>query len=137
MSTIVYRNHWSCVTYNRDEIRRKRNLQKKHLQETKRKLFFVTISIILIMTLGSVFGSFMSSAKAITSQPQEYKYFTTYTVSYNETLWEIASFYADSHYDGISDYIDEVKRMNHIDNIDEIRAGSVLLIPYYSSEHLQ
>lgn len=141
MNTVVYEsliceNHSVHTAYSRDELRKKQNLQRKRLQETKRRLFFLTVSMALIMALGVVFGGFMSNAEADGSQPQEYKYFTRYTVSYNETLWDIAEQYKDAHYDGITDYIDEVKMMNHIDNVDEIRAGSVLLIPYYSSEHL-
>lgn len=137
MNTAAYRNCHFHTAYNRDELRRKRNLQRKHLQETKRNVFFLCVSLVLIMTLGIVFGSFLSNANALGSQPQEYKYFTQYTVSYNETLWEIASQYTDSHYDGITDYIDEVKAMNHIENADEIRAGNVLLLPYYSTELLK
>lgn len=137
MNTILYENRQFYTPYDRDELRRKRNLQRKHLQETKRKLFFLIVSIALIIILAVIFGSFRSSANTLHSQPEEYKYFTQYTVSCNETLWEIATQYADSHYDGIHDYIDEVKAMNHIENIDEIRAGSVLLLPYYSTEVLR
>lgn len=136
MNTVVYGNRPFYTTYSRDELRRKRNLQRKRLQETKRKIFFLSMSLVLIITLGVVFGSFLSNAKSMNDRPQEYKYFTQYTVSHNETLWEIASQYADSHYDGIADYIDEVKAMNHIENVDEIRTGSVLLLPYYSTEYL-
>lgn len=125
------------TVYGRDEFRQKQNLQKKRLQETKRRMFFLTVSMVLIIALGIVLGGFMSNAEAGSGQPQEYKYFTRYTVSYNETLWDIAEQYKDSHYDRITDYIDEVKNMNHIENVDDIRAGSVLLIPYYSSEHLR
>lgn len=136
-NTAIYGNGHFHTAYSRDELRRKRNLQRKRLQETKRRLFFVTMSLALIMTLGIAFGGFLSNANAFTSQPQEHKYFTQHTVDRNETLWEIASQYADSHYDGIADYMDEVKAMNHIDDIDEIRAGSVLLLPYYSAEPLK
>ncbi|MCM1537027.1 MAG: LysM peptidoglycan-binding domain-containing protein [bacterium] len=138
-NTAVYGNCHFHTAYSRDELRKKRNLQRKRLQETKRRLFFVTVSLALIMTLGIVFGGFLSNANAswTSGQPQEHKYFTQHTISHDETLWEIASRYADSHYDGISDYIDEVKEMNHIDDIDEIRAGNVLLLPYYSAEPLR
>lgn len=95
------------------------------------------MSLVFIMTLSIVFGSFLSHANAMSDQPQEYKYFTQYTIHYDETLWEIASRYTDSHYDGIADYIEEVKAMNHIHDIDEIRAGSVLLLPYYTTEQLK
>lgn len=137
MNTAVYGNCRFYTAYSRDELRKKRNLQRKRLQETKRKLFFLMVSLALIMTLGVVFGGFLSNANASNDQPQEYKYFTQYTVGHNETLWEIALQYTDSHYDGVSDYIDEVKTMNHIDNADEICAGSVLLLPYYSTELLR
>ena len=137
MNTAVYGERHFYTTYSRDEFRRKRNLQRKQLQETKQKLFFLIISFVLIITLGIVFGSFLSNANTLSNPPQEYKYFTQYTVRCDETLWEIASQYTDHHYDGIDDYIEEVKAMNHIENADEIRSGSVLLLPYYSTDHLR
>ncbi|MCR4588569.1 MAG: LysM peptidoglycan-binding domain-containing protein, partial [Lachnospiraceae bacterium] len=56
---------------------------------------------------------------------------------YGQSLWDIASEYADSHYDSVADYIEEVTFINHIEDPDQISAGTVLVVPYYSAEFKQ
>ena len=122
--------------YDREYIRRTRNLRKKRIQEMKQKLAILAVSIAFILLLGCLFGTILSDAKVTESNPKPYKYFTSYTVQYDDTMWEIAQNYMDAeHYASIQDYIKEVERMNHID-ADHIQAGSTIMLPYYSSEYL-
>ncbi len=136
MEAIMIRDEGHRIAYDRELLRRQRNLRRKHIQELKRKLFFLACSLVVIIILAILSGTILSNAKTV-SDAEEYKYFTRYTVGYQDTLWDIASEYADAHYDGIQDYLDEVKAINHIDDLDDIQAGKVLLLPYYSEAYLQ
>lgn len=136
MNTIAAGNVRSYYSYNRETARQKRNLRRKQLQCLKRKLFFVTVSFAFIFMLCIAFGTFLSNAKPANEQ-EEYKYFTRHIVGADETLWEIALEYADEHYDDIQAYMEEVQFMNHLHDINDIQAGSELLLPYYSNEYLQ
>lgn len=122
--------------YNRDKLRRRRNMKRKRIQDLKRRLVILFASIIVILFLSSIFGSFLSNAQSNDSGMGQYKYFTSYTVRYDDTMWEIALKYMDGHYDSVQAYIEEVEHMNRI-NADEIRAGSTIMLPYYSDEYLQ
>ena len=87
----------------------------------------VLVSFVIIV--GSVKG------KADTEECQ-YKYYTGITVQYGDSLWSIADQYADKeHYDHLS-YIKEVKSINHIQDENEIIAGKLLIVPYYSSQYI-
>ncbi len=124
------------TNYDRDYLRRVRNLRRKRIQEMKQKLVILFVSIIFIMALGCVFGTILSDAKATEINPKPYKYFTSYTIQYDDTMWEIAQNYMDDeHYASVQDYISEVERMNHID-ADNIKAGSTIMLPYYSATKL-
>ena len=123
------------TNYNRDKLRRRRNMRRKRIQDLKRHLVILVVSIVMILFLGSIFGSLLSNAKSKDSELGQYKYFTSYTVRYDDTMWEIALEYMDGHYDSVQAYIEEVENMNRI-NADEIRAGSTIMLPYYSDEYL-
>ena len=67
-----------------------------------------------------------------------FKYYTSITVSYGESLWDIADEYID--YDEYKDknaYIAEVCSINHIEAEDSIKAGQDLVVPYYSSDFIK
>lgn len=123
------------TNYNRDKLRRRRNMRRKRIQDLKRHLVILVVSIVMILFLGSIFGSLLSNAKSKDSELGQYKYFTSYTVRYDDTMWEIALEYMDEHYDSVQAYIEEVENMNRI-NADDIRAGSTIMLPYYSDEYL-
>ena len=57
-----------------------------------------------------------------------------YSLSHGDSLWSIAKEYSDvDSYASYTDYIDEVKQINHISG-DDIHAGEYLTIPYYSAQ---
>ena len=67
-------------------------------------------------------------------KPYEMEIIVTDTGSTDRTK-EIAEKYADDiHYDSLSDYMDEVIFINHLEDGDQIKAGTYLTIPYYSTE---
>lgn len=60
-----------------------------------------------------------------------YKYYTSINIKKGDTLWSIANEYMTEEYDGIEEYILEVRRLNHLCG-DGIRAGGYLAIPRYA-----
>lgn len=61
------------------------------------------------------------------------KYYTSIEVQAGDTLWDLAGLYASEEYDSRAEYIDEVRKLNHLAG-DEITAGLYLTIPYYDVE---
>jgi LysM repeat protein len=63
----------------------------------------------------------------------ERKYFTSYVVEKDDTLWNIAERYITPEYDSVGSYIDEVMESNHLEHTG-IKQGQMLILPYYADE---
>ena len=61
------------------------------------------------------------------------KYFTSYRVSKDETLWEIADQYITAEYASKNEYIYEVTTANGLVEAESLKAGEVIILPYYAS----
>lgn len=68
-----------------------------------------------------------------TEQASSYKYYKSISIEKGDTLWSIAEEYMTEEYDGIEEYIREVRRVNHLSD-DIIYAGRYLAIPCYGSD---
>ena len=135
--SVIRINNGYHTNYNRDYIRKVRNLRRKRIQQLKQKLAVLVVSILFIMIIGCVFGTILSDAKTSDNKKVTYKYFTSYTVRYDDTMWEIAQNYMDGeYYSSVQEYIAEVESMNHID-ADNINAGTTIMLPYYSNDYLE
>ena len=94
------------------------------------------MTVCLVMTISIGLCVFLSNAKD-NSGRTSYKYYTSITVSSEDTLWSIAEKYMDiEHYRTINDYILEVKTMNHLQS-DVITYGEHLIIPYYMNSYME
>ena len=114
---------------NRSE-KRIRNNRIRRKQELHRKFFISLITVCLVITISIGLNGFLSNAKDNGSHTA-YKYYTSITVSNEDTLWSIAEKYMDKeHYESVNAYIQEVKNMNHLKN-DIITYGEHLIVPYY------
>jgi hypothetical protein len=67
---------------------------------------------------------------------QKYKYYTSVQLEYGDTLWKVADRYMDSEFYNHISYIEEVKSINHIHDENEVMAGKMLIIPYYSTDYI-
>lgn len=67
-------------------------------------------------------------------RPRHYKYFTSLEIKSGDTLWSIASRYADEAYITVEDYIREIKAINHLPS-DMIVEGHYLTVFYYSDHY--
>lgn len=100
----------------------------------EKNLVFAAGAVAIITAILVVSSIFTMSAKA-KELPAGYKYYTSIVVEKGDTLWDIANHYITPGYSDISEYIGEVKSLNHLTG-DEIHAGEYLTIPYYSDDIL-
>lgn len=113
-----------------------RNNRIRRRMELRRKILMSILTICLVITFSVGINGFLSNAKDHSS-PVSYKYYTSITVSKEDTLWSIAEKYMDrEHYSSANDYIQEVKSMNHLQN-DMITYGEHLIIPYYENMYMK
>lgn len=102
----------------------------KRIQQRQRVLFYLLMAIAIMVTVICVFAM-TSNAK---QDHNMYKYYTSVRVEDGDSLWSIAVEYSDvDSYASYTEYIDEVKQINHISG-DDIHAGEYLTIPYYSAQ---
>jgi len=105
--------------------------------ELRRKFLISIVTVCSVMILSIGINGFLSNAKEDNASQVSYKYYTSITVSSQDTLWSIAEKYMDiEHYHSINDYIQEVKAMNHLQN-DIITYGEHLIIPYYINVYME
>ncbi|WP_254611217.1 LysM peptidoglycan-binding domain-containing protein [Paenibacillus sp. JMULE4] len=83
---------------------------------------FLFCAVFFISTMFSFF--FDQDVHAASSQPQMYSYVE---VESGDTLWSIASQYADQGQD-IREYIHQIKGINHLKN-SHLQVGQKLLLP--------
>ena len=96
-------------------------------------LFIICLILVLFIAAALPGFSFLSSAKERT-EPVSYKYFSSVMVRSGDTLTSIALRYADDHYESLDAYIEEVRATNNLTDIDDIRSGDYLIVPYYSEQ---
>ncbi|MBQ7841360.1 MAG: LysM peptidoglycan-binding domain-containing protein [Lachnospiraceae bacterium] len=111
------------IRFNR--IRRKRQLRNRVIIAA----LILTVSIIS----GIIGCSFMSRAQDEHADIS-YKYYTSVMVEPGDTLYSIAAAYTGDHYDSVYECLEEIRVMNNIHNIDKIRSGDYLIIPYFSKD---
>ena len=109
--------------------RRKEARRKKMIRSILVKAGLGLLALAGILTVVLIFSN---SAKA-KEEKVYYKYYTSVEVMPGDTLTSIAKEHMEG-YDSVSEYIEEVKFMNRISNVNAIQAGRILHIPYYSTE---
>ncbi len=82
-------------------------------------IFAATIVIVLFSTKNLV--------KVKGSEEQAEKYYTSITVSYGDTLWDIANEYMNDDYTDAREYVDEIMQINNLAD-EHITAGNKLIV---------
>ena len=114
------RNKWQ----KRKEMRRKAALRKAAVR-------FVTVCSVLLMAANIVF--FLSKPVKAKEEKPLIKYYTSVEIMPGDTLTSIAKEHMEG-YSSVRSYIEEVKFMNQIQDVNDIKAGQKIHIPYYSTE---
>ncbi len=113
---------------------RKQKMQRRRKREVRKHITLMLLGVVLVIGIFLSFHAINSKANSDLSGVK-YKYFTSISVAYGETLWSLADQYADEHYKNNEAYINEVIQINHLSS-EKILAGQYLVIPYYSSEFI-
>ena len=99
------------------------------LHRYSKRIIICTVLFFVFFALISAFKNSDGKADASTTNQ---KYFTCITISYGDTLYDIATEYFSEEYKSVDAYIEEVKSINNLTS-DNITSGASLVIPYYAS----
>ena len=107
---------------------------------SKRRAGFAARSLVLAVIFAGMLAGFQMMTRASSrDQEQTYKYYTTVTIGYGEDLSDIIYRYCDSNeYENADAYLKEICEINslpyHEGEVNDLRAGTKIVIPYYSAE---
>lgn len=127
------------LTYENLSYENKRRMifaRQKARQRREARLRFA-LSILGVLAIFAItIGALSVKGKAQSENGQKYKYYTSVQLEYGDTLWAVADRYMDSEFYNHVSYIEEVKSINHIHDEDDVKAGKMLIIPYYSTDYI-
>ncbi len=86
---------------------------------------YIILAVLAIICIVAFSGKLLLSVNA---KDNTVRCYTQIMVEEGDSLWSIATEYMPSGYN-VYDYIDELKKLNHIDN-DTIMAGYTLTVVY-------
>ena len=111
----------------------KRELRRR--RQYRRKLLISALAMLAVACIIIGGGFYVSSIRS--SAGSGFKYYTSVTIEYGETLWSLADAYIDyDYYKDKHSYIAEVRSINHLDEDCSIMAGQILILPYFSEEYV-
>ncbi len=120
----------SCALYN-NRGHYNNSYRYKKASYKMRKQLLTAILFFAVVLMGIAAGSCLLKtyqAKASNAY-EEVVYYKSIKVTEGDTLWTIADEYMGNEFKDKKSYINEVKRLNHL-NGDTIKTGSYLMIPY-------
>ena len=117
------------------EIRAYNNKLKRY-RIVKRQRILLALILGMITAIAVILGTSI----VLNAQTEEnralYKYYTQVEVHPGDTLWDYAQKYAlTSKYKNKESYISEVRAINHFADDYCVRAGELIVIPYYCAEY--
>lgn len=93
----------------------------------------LSLSVVVLSLVLVVVVILITSHAMISKANEQYaveKFYQSYEVQDGDNLWDIAADYYNVECGTTSEYIDEIKSMNHLGD-DTIHAGEHIVIPYY------
>lgn len=103
--------------------------RRKRVIQLRMRLATLAVCLIALFILAFISDGTVSDAE---NNRKKVKLFTSIEVSYGDTLYDIASQYVDENYKNTTEYINEVVKINSLDNSDKIVAGQYIIVPYYA-----
>ena len=119
---------------NRNKRNNRRYSNKKKTLRINKKNFLILASLVLVintfLTLGIV-------ANAKDNDVPMYKYYKSYMVEKDDTLYSIAYDLNDDQCSRkqIKECVDEMMKINSLDYKGTICYGNYIIVPYYSTEY--
>jgi len=119
------------------ENRRKMIFARQKARQRRDARVRFALSLLSVLAIFAItIGALSVKGKAQSENGQKYKYYTSVQLEYGDTLWKVADRYMDSEFYNHISYIEEVKSINHIHDENEVMAGKMLIIPYYSTDYI-
>lgn len=113
----------------RMELRARRQaMQRKKQQQGQIRMLVAAILITAAVVFLII--HFCSTASARELDSGRVKYYTSIQIHTGDSLWSIAEEYISEEYHSVPEYIEELKRVNHLKN-DTIHSGKYLVVSYY------
>ncbi len=120
-----------------EQMKRRRNI---HSKKTRRSYKMHTCiaaaaAFVLILVMTICFTGRQAKAGNLDTPETDgsAKYYTSYQVQSGDTLWTIAEKYNSTEIQSTQSYVEEVCRINHLSDANQIYAGNKICIPYYQS----
>ena len=105
--------------------------KKRRLRIVRRQRLLLAVFIAALISITIFIVSTMILEAH--SEATEVKYYTAVDIHAGDTLYELSNNYISyTHYNDINSYMNEVKRINHLDEVGHIYAGTKIIFPYYS-----
>lgn len=101
---------------------------KRFKKLTFKKLVFPSIIFFVIILFVCILGLFNANASEDKANQQVEKHYSSIIIQPRDNLWKIAEKYVQ--YESISSYVDNVKKLNNMDE-DTIYAGKSIIVYYY------
>ena len=94
----------------------------------------IALGVVVAVILSAVF--FIGASLMIKAQNNDtvpvVKYYAVVSVHAGDTLESLSKErFAEDNYDSFESYINEILRINHLDNPEDLKAGENVIIPYY------
>ena len=127
--TAMNRNNY--VSEN-DRDRRAALAKRRRERAARRRLVILGVmtSVIIFM---AIILSFSFSSDASNKNNEQYKYYTSVSVNVGDSVWTIAEEYMDDlHYRSTKEFVNDIARINKISPDTMLKAGTNLIVPYYS-----
>lgn len=108
--------------------------RRKRARQLRARFMFVMFTGMITICCAILF-SVMNSKARVSADNEEilYKYYKTVEIQPGDTLWELAEANYSEEKQTISEYIKEVKNINHISD-EKLISGYYIVLPYYSAE---
>lgn len=101
---------------------------KRFKKSTLKKLVFPSIIFFVIIILICILGLFNANAFEDKTNQRVKKQYSSIIIRPKDNLWQIAEKYVQ--YESISSYVDNVKKLNNMDE-DTLYAGKSIIVYYY------
>ncbi|MCR5342934.1 MAG: LysM peptidoglycan-binding domain-containing protein [Butyrivibrio sp.] len=127
--TAMNRNNY--VSEN-DRYKRAALAKRRRERAARRRLVILGVmtSVIIFM---AIILSFSFSSDASNKNNEQYKYYTSVSVNVGDSVWTIAEEYMDDlHYRSTKEFVNDIARINKISPDTMLKAGTNLIVPYYS-----
>lgn len=97
------------------------------------KFKILIFSFIITFFIGLGIFHTITAVKGNQKQDMQYKYYTSITIEYGDSLWTIAQKYCNDK-EKLPLYVQELKEINGLSE-ETIHAGNNLVVYYYSNEY--